>query len=148
MAVLHHVRFRVHVHATEDPERVHQALAFLTGDAPIEETDILEGHHANPIRVLESTISSSPEVQAFLRRLTEDPAVLTALAQDLERRVDDACNLYLRLDKQQAVLGHVVLAADGDVIHARAKVAAYPARREVALARLREALGSSPEAER
>ncbi len=61
------------------------------------------------------------------------------LAEEIESCVDDSCNLYLRLSKQEAADGNVVLESK-DPIHVRFKIAAYPAKKENALKVVEELL--------
>ena len=56
---------------------------------------------------------------------------------EIEDRVDDDCSFHLRLDKQTAYEGGSAL---GDGLHLRAKVEAYPAKRENAVEAVRRSL--------
>ncbi|MCE7698869.1 MAG: hypothetical protein K8E24_008615 [Methanobacterium paludis] len=50
-------------------------------------------------------------------------------------------NLFLRFDKQRAHLGDLNVVEHGDSIHVKIKIAAYPAKKEVALKIAREIFG-------
>ena len=51
----------------------------------------------------------------------------------LEDKMDDYGNLYLRFDKQRAYLGDLKVVEHGDSIHLKIKIAAYPAKKKVAI---------------
>lgn len=48
-------------------------------------------------------------------------------------RVDDDCNLYIRLDKKELDKGNFILTDNGDCFHIKIKLAAYPNKKENAL---------------
>ena len=51
----------------------------------------------------------------------------------LEDKIDENGNLYLRFDKQRAYLGDLKVVDHGDSIHLKIKIAAYPAKKKVAI---------------
>jgi RNA binding exosome subunit len=59
------------------------------------------------------------------------------LREKLSDFLDDECNLYVRLSKSELVAGNMVLEYK-DPIHVTFKIAAYPAKRENALAGAKE----------
>ena len=133
--------FRTFAHATEDEERVEQALKFASGAEEITKSKS-EGYHGNPIVVMEAKISRSREIKAFFASLPIDD--VQHLLDTLERRVDEESMFFLRLDKQAAFEGRIAMAEDDDVISVRGKIKSYPQKRENALkaidAILRDAL--------
>jgi RNA binding exosome subunit len=133
----HHLRFRTFAHATEDEHRVREALAFAAGDDPEIGLTEAEGHHRNPIRILTTEFEKAPPIDDFWARLVDEPGAIRTIRNGLEDRVDDDCNLYLRLSKQSAARERLRLATTDDVIRVRAKVAAYPAKPESARETLR-----------
>jgi RNA binding exosome subunit len=66
--------------------------------------------------------------------------VVQRILDDLDGRIDDDCVFHLRLDKQKAVLGEYDIAHHGDVISITAKVVSHPARKSIAVERMREFL--------
>ncbi|AFC99120.1 putative exosome subunit [Methanocella conradii HZ254] len=137
--MIHYILFRTQSHATEDVSRVRQALVnVLPPDTPIKEEET-RGYFDNPITVLTARLEkkAAEEYVKFLKsRLLE--ADLKELVKELPERVSDDCDFYLKLSKQDAYLGDIRLTYAEDVIAIRAKVAAYPARREAALKVLEE----------
>lgn len=136
--MFHYLEFRAHCHATEEESRVREAFAFVTG---VEDPEVskAEGYHGNPILVLTATLENSPDIAAFWERAKAE-GQLEVVLRELDKRVDDDCNLFARFDKQEAYQGRLRLARHDDVISMRGKVAAYPAKRSLALDAAREYL--------
>ena len=129
MALLN-VHFRVFCHATEDEVKVVQALKFASGLEDITR-DVTEGYHGNPIIILEAFVKEKRRSKDLFSRLKE--AELQEVLDSLDNRMDDECNLYLRLDKQEAYLGNLKMTTSDDAIAVRAKVESYPKKRETAM---------------
>ncbi|MFP4197921.1 MAG: RNA-binding domain-containing protein [Methanomassiliicoccales archaeon] len=123
---LHYLSFRAFAHATEREERVREALFFASGAENIESIEA-EGHHGNPITVLSTSLDRAREIREFFLRFEEEGR--RAILDTLEDRIDDDCNIHLRLDKQKALLGELRVVGGDDVISVRGKVASYPKRR-------------------
>ncbi|MFB6086572.1 MAG: RNA-binding protein [Halodesulfurarchaeum sp.] len=132
----HYVDLRAFCYATEEEPRVRTALhTVLPPEAEIESA-VGEGHHGDRIVVLTSRVERAGEIATIFDRL-EAGIGLGRIRADLEDRLDENNALYVGLDKQAAARGDVEL---GDGITLRAKVEAYPAKRERALENAREAL--------
>ena len=124
-----------HAHATENEQRVLEALRTLLPEAVEVRRSNLKGHHGNTI----TGFNAKVDRKALLRELLD--LMLTKLrAGELDKlrnialaRVDDSCRLYLRFDKQLAYHGELVLTDRGDAIHLKLKTASFPAKREVAI---------------
>jgi hypothetical protein len=136
------VALRVHCHATEEEDRVLQALALLAGEASPART-LAEGHHKNPILVLEVQHAKKQADQVW-ERVRAAPGVAERLLAEVERRMDDTGTLYARFDKQRAYLGELALTQGDDAIHFRSKVAAYPQRKDEAVLKVRAFLSGPP----
>lgn len=132
----HYVDLRAFCYATEDEDRVRDALrSLLPEDAEIVATTG-EGHHGDQIVVLSARIERAAEIETVFERL-ESGIDIDRLLRELDERLDDNNALYVGLDKQAAARGEIVL---GDGLTLRAKVEAYPATRDAALKNAREAL--------
>ncbi len=136
--MFHSVEFRAHVHATEDEMRVERAMRALSMDGTIE-TEKTEGHHGNPILLKRLRVQKDDAIAAFWRRVKEAGPVEKIL-EELDARIDEDAVLHLRFDKQAAFRGSIELATADDVIAVRAKIAAHPAKRTVAVRVAREYL--------
>ncbi len=134
---VHYVDLRAFSYATEDDRRVERALrTFLPDDVELERTTST-GHLGDPILVLSARVERADEVRHVLGRLAEAED-FDRIEAELDDRVTDNCELFVRLDKQAALSGEVRL---GDGITLRAKVEAYPAKRETAVENAGDALG-------
>lgn len=68
---------------------------------------------------------------------------LSMLRSRVSERVDEKCHLNLRFDKQLAYKAELAFTERGDAIHVRLKVAAYPAKHEVATKLVQELISST-----
>jgi len=133
---VHYVDLRTFCYATEDDRRVEDALrTFLPEEYPIERAES-EGHYGDRIVVLSARVETADEVRHVLSQVATLDDIET-VTRELDDRVDDNCSFFLTFDKQAAFGGRV---ARGDGITLRAKVEAYPAKREKAVANARDLL--------
>jgi RNA binding exosome subunit len=134
----HYVDLRAFCYATEDDKRVEGALrTFLPPEFEVTRTENT-GYHGDRIVVLSARVENADGVRHVLSKLASLPDV-DAVLDELDDRVDDNCAFYLTLDKQAAFRGEV---RRGDGITFRAKVEAYPAKRETAITNARETLSA------
>jgi len=108
-------------HATEDPKKVKQAVEevlprHLRG-VPNFNMEDLEGHYGNPIKLVKAVIEKREWATACLRNLTERFSTETRrmIVSALDTSLDAEGNLFLRLDKQAAFLGHLQLRQDDPI---------------------------------
>jgi len=132
----HYVDLRAFCYATEDEKRVETALStFLPEECELQRAES-EGHYGDRIIVYSTRVENADDIRHVLSQV----ATLTdidAVRAELDDRVDDNCSFFLTFDKQ-AAFGDEVRRGDG--ITLRAKVEAYPAKREKAIANARELL--------
>jgi len=129
----HYVDLRTFCYATEDVKRVEEALrTFLPEEYPIERAES-EGHYGDRIVVLSARVENADQVRHVLSQVASLDDI-EAVKTELDDRIDDNCSFFLTFDKQAAFRGEV---ARGDGITLRAKVEAYPAKREKAIANAR-----------
>ncbi len=136
---LHYVDLRTFCYATEDEKRVEEALrTFLPDDDEPFEIDRVEseGHYGDRILVLSARVENADDVRHVLSRLA-DLEEFETLIDELDERVTENTELFLRLDKQAAFKDEVRL---GDGITFRAKVEAYPAKKARAVENAEEVL--------
>ena len=132
----HYVDLRAFSYATEDEKRVEQALrSLLPEDAELDRVENV-GHHGDRIVVLSARIERADGMRHVLDRIAELDE-LDRVLDELDQRVDDNCALFMRLDKQAAFRGEVRL---GPGITVRAKVEAYPAKKDAAVENAHETL--------
>jgi RNA binding exosome subunit len=139
--MIHYILFRTQAHATEDVSRVRTALEnVLPLNTPIEEEET-KGYFNNPITIFHARIEKkvAEKYMEFLRTRLPEPD-LNELVNELPERVSEACDFYFKLSKQDAYLGEVRTSYAEDIIAIRARIAAYPAKKELALETLKEYL--------
>ncbi len=138
----HWLRLRATAHATEDLDKVIDAMHALSGlpeeafAAATEVTDI-ESHHGSTVHLIEATIKNQRPIREVLARLLVDPE---ALMPQVEARTDEDGIFYLRFDKQQALQGLVVPTRSEDAVQVRVKPEVHPASRDKAMAAIRDRL--------
>ncbi len=135
------IEARTYCHATEEEERVAAALAFAVPEG-VTSREELEGHFGNSLVRLVRRVEKRPAIRAVWSSWAA-AGVPSAIARDLEARLDDDGVLHFRFEKQAAFLERLELAHDSDAIDVRLKLIAYPAKpaetRRVARAMLAEA---------
>jgi len=132
----HYVDLRVFCYDTEAESRVEDALRhFLPEDFEVERSES-EGHLGDRIVVLSARVERADGMRHVLGQL-RDGADIERIRGQLDQRVDENCSLFVHLDKQAAYLGDAQL---GDGISLRAKVEAYPAKKDAAVENARDAL--------
>ena len=141
----HYVDLRTFSYETEDEARVEAALrTFLPEEFEVERAES-RGHHGDRIVVRTARVERADDIRHVLAQVAAAPEY-DRIFDELDDRITDNCELFLRFDKQAAFRGEVSL---GNGITFRAKVEAYPAKREAALENARDALDAvRDEAER
>ncbi|MBW6518776.1 MAG: exosome subunit [ANME-2 cluster archaeon] len=148
--MMHYIALRTTAQATEDPEKVRSALdLFLPSyDSEKDGSDIVhetvaQGYHGNPIIVMEAEVKKKKDCQYITDLIRQNLGVagIERLINELPRRVDDDCNLFIRFDKQEAYHGKLVITSSSDAVLLRIKIEVYPARREAAIEAAREMFG-------
>jgi len=130
----HWIKLRLVCYATEKEEILLDVMgAFHSGEDELTITKT-DGHHGNPMTVMELELTKSKEFKELFQVLGKE--LVQDLKDDLDRRVDEDCTLYFRLDKQEAVQGRYTIVTHGDVISVAAKVVSHPARKEIAVSNL------------
>ncbi len=101
----------VFAHATEDEEKVKQAVKIIARFEPEWETQRLSGHYDDPIQLLTAKTIKKKEATDFLANIIARLSTLDreTLFSDLVNRIDPQGSLYMRLDKQRAFHGRAVL---------------------------------------
>ncbi|OLD91751.1 hypothetical protein AUG86_00385 [Euryarchaeota archaeon 13_1_20CM_4_64_14] len=135
------IEARTYCHATEEEERVATALALAVPEG-VASREQLEGHFGNPLVRLTRRVEKRPAIRAVWSHWAA-AGVPSAIARDIEARLDEDGVLHFRFDKQAAFRERLELAGDSDPIDIRLKLIAYPAKpaeaRRVAHAILAEA---------
>ena len=131
--MIHNISYRVFVYGTENEEKVKEAVKTLFPNSH-PQTDTTEGYFKNPVLILHDKITKNREIKEFVEILKQiDAASKKRLRSELENKMDERGNLFLRFDKQRAYLGDLKIIEHGDAIHVKINVAAYPAKKENAI---------------
>ncbi|RLF83033.1 hypothetical protein DRN41_07475 [Thermococci archaeon] len=141
----HHIRVSTFAHATEDPEKVLEAMGiFFPEDIPSEdiEFEILEteGYFGNPIKVINAELKRSKSVKKMLEHLKEllNEEDKEYLLENLEEKVDETGTFFIRFNKQKAYLGEVAVGEGEDIIQVKIKVKAFPMKKETVVKTIKE----------
>ncbi|MBS3816400.1 MAG: hypothetical protein KGY76_02425 [Candidatus Thermoplasmatota archaeon] len=138
MVTFHYIEFKTYCHATENLDKVKKAIENLVGQELEMEVSDAEGYYGNPIKILEGKISRNREMDAFFDRLPRE--IIKRLLDDLERRIDERCNFFFRIDKGKAYDEEFSLTRGDYSIRVRARVESYPSRKETAVEKMEEYL--------
>lgn len=136
----HYIDLRTFCYATEDDQRVEDALRLLLP----EEFEITRadstGHHGDRILILSARVENADGMRTVLDALGDLPdAEFSQVEDELDERVTENTEFFLTLSKQAAFNGDV---ERGDGITFRAKVEAYPAKKEHAVDNMESVLES------
>ena len=139
--MIHHISYRVFVHGTEDEKKVREAIkTIFPTSSP--QMDMTEGYYKNPILVLHDKIAEKKDLNASVKILKEMKIPdKKKILNRLENKMDDKGNFFLRFDKQEAYLGNLKVVEHGDAIRLKIKMAAYPAKKDIAMKLARKLLG-------
>jgi RNA binding exosome subunit len=113
-------------HATDDLEKVQAALTTILPDSlkgrQLFTRRYLEGHYRNPITTFEAKLTKAEDTEEFtsnfFRQLSNSEKL--RIERNLALHSDAEGNLYVRVDKQQALRGIIELGED-DPIRVRFK---------------------------
>lgn len=136
--MIHNIKFRAFVYEDEDIDEVSQAILNILPEAEIEAEEA-EGMLENKILILTGVVSKKRFTKAFFNTLL-DSVDLDKLNDDLERKMDEKGNWFLRFDKSDALDEKWTILDSGDAIHLKVKVAAFPAKKQIAVDKVREAI--------
>jgi len=112
--IMRQAEIKVFIHATEDRAKVIKAVHNLfpkDAELPNYTETNLEGYFGDPITTLSFIVKNRRPAtdlfENFMAKLSSLDYV--TLMDELSQRIDETKNLYIRLDKQKAYLGKIVL---------------------------------------
>ena len=136
--MIHNIKFRAFVYEDESVEEISQAILNILPEAEIESEEA-EGMLEDKIIILSGVVSKKRYTKAFFNTLLEFTD-LDKLNSDLERKMDEKGNWFLRFDKSDALDEKWTILDSGDSVHMKIKIAAYPARKDIAVEKVRDAI--------
>jgi len=111
------------IHATEDGKKLLEGISMRL-DVPMEmfEHKKGEGHFGNPIQITKVHLGHA-ESEALVKNIVRGLGIgeRVILAKEVDSHLDADGNLYLRLDKQELILGKLILGAK-DPIRIKVKI--------------------------
>ena len=138
MEMIHNIKFRAFVYEDESIDDITQAILNILPEAEIEAEEA-EGLLEDKIIILSGTVSKKRYTKTFFNPLLEWTD-LDKLNADLERKIDEKGNWFLRFDKEDAFDEIWTIKDSGDSIHLKVKIAAFPAKKQIAVDKVREAI--------
>ncbi|MGL4669660.1 MAG: RNA-binding domain-containing protein [Methanobacteriaceae archaeon] len=129
--MIHNITYRTFIHGTENEDKVLEALLNVLPLAKAEKSYI-EGHFNNQITILKGKISKKRDVKESISNINS-LANKSEILADLDRKMDKNGNLFLRFSKQSALNEELKIIDGSDAIHLKIKIAAYPAKKHVAM---------------
>ena len=139
--MIHNITYSTFVYGTEDKEKVIKSIKTLFPNS-LPECETTEGYYKNPVLILHDKIDKKREIKDFIQILNQlESSDKKKILKELEKKMDEKGNLFLRFDKQKAYQDELKIVEHGDSIHVKIKMAAYPARKENAMKLARELWG-------
>lgn len=136
--MIHNIRFRIFIYNDEDEEELIQGLLNILPNCEIQKEEA-EGIFEEPITILTGLVDKKRFTKEFFNNLKNlDKDQLTKLLNDLDKKMDDNGNLFLRFSIEDAIDGKWTIVDSGNCIHLKVKIAAYPAKKEIAISKLKE----------
>lgn len=137
--MIRNIRFRVFVYKDENQEDLIEAIYNILPEANVE-VEEAEGLFEDKIIILSGIVKKKKHTKDFFNKLSSlDNNKLIA---SLPNKIDDNGNLFLRFSKEDAICERWNIVDSGDCIHLKVKIAAYPAKKEVAINKITDALSS------
>lgn len=136
--MIHNIKFRAFVYEDESVDEITDAILNILPEAEIEAEEA-EGMMDDKIVILSGVVSKKRYTKTFFNTLL-DWTDLNKLNDDLERKMDEKGNWFLRFDKTDALDEKWTILDKGDSIHLKVKIAAFPAKKQIAVDKVREAI--------
>ena len=136
--MIHNIKFRAFVYENESVDEISQAIFNILPEAEIQAEEA-EGILEDRIIILSGVVSKKRYTKTFFNTLLEWTD-LDKLNADLERKMDEKGNWFLRFDKEDAFDEKWTIVDSGDSIHLKVKIAAFPAKKQIAVDKVREAI--------
>ena len=138
--MIHNIKFRAFVYENESIDEITQSILNILPEAEIEAEEA-EGMLDDKIIILSGRVSKKRYTKTFFKTLL-DSVDLEKLNDDLELKIDEKGNWFLRFDKDDALDEKWTILDKGDAIHLKVKIAAFPAKKQIAVDKVREAIES------
>lgn len=139
------IKISVFVKPEENEEEIKRALLGLIPFNAEEEKITLSrssatGFTKKKIEIFEIDLIKDKHINKFLESLNEKigKSQKDLLLKQIESRLDDELNFFIRLDKPSLMQGNYLVTDSGDCYHIKISVAAFPRKKEVAAKVIRQ----------
>ena len=148
MKLAHSIKLSVFCNENEDENKIVEGLkSLILFNLEEEKIKINQenatGFRENRIRIFEIVLEKERHTNNFLKNLLEklgEEQRLLLLGQ-AETRLDDELDFFIRFDKQKLIEENKIWITDeGNCYHLRISIAAFPAKKEVALENVKNLL--------
>jgi RNA binding exosome subunit len=132
MLHIERIEARAYSLSTEDPNRVKTAVLHVHDEKSREKVKLhetlTEGHLQVPILIINSVLTGKKAcLETFYHILSSLPSEdISWLRASMERRLDERCVFFLRIDKQASFLGRLQLSKGADLINVQIHLHQYP----------------------
>ena len=141
MKRIHNIEISVFAREEENNlDSVREKLIELVGVDPEKEKIAFEesndlGAKDNKIEILKIRLEKERNVNKFISDMIYkfNDEQKEMIMNQLDSRVDDKCNFFIRLDREKLLGGEYWITDSGDCFHIKILVAAYPAKKEKAI---------------
>ncbi len=126
------VEARAFSRATEIVERVESAVLNIFPNELLDRVKITrtmtEGHLQVPVVIITATLEGKKHCESLVTNILSNlsDSDKKYMLKSLNRRIDDECIFFLRIDKQAAYLDEIQLARNTDVISVQIHIRSYP----------------------
>ncbi len=149
MKIANSVKISVFVKEEEDESKIrNKLLELFPFDLQEEKIEVKEqnttGFTEKKIKVLEVILEKDKHIEAFLGKLAErvSDEAKELLGKQLESRLDEDCNFFLRFSKDKMIEENEFWLTDqGNCFHIKINVAAFPKKKEIALDIIKKVFG-------
>ena len=138
--MIDNIKVRAFVYENESIDEITQSILNILPESDIEAEEA-EGLLEDKIIILSGVVSKKRYTKTFFKTLL-DSVDLEKLNDDLELKIDEKGNWFLRFDKDDALDEKWTILDKGDAIHLKVKIAAFPAKKQIAVDKVREAIES------
>ncbi len=133
------IKISIFVKPEDNEEEIKQALLKLVPFDLDEEKIALvrrtaQGFSKSKIIIYEIDLIKDKHINKFLEHLNDkiSKSQKELLLKQIESRLDDELNFFIRLDKPSLIQGNYLVTDSGDCYHIKISVAAFPRKKEVA----------------
>jgi RNA binding exosome subunit len=153
MATTHHVRRKKAIHsvtvcvfvlATEDESKVLAAFRLIVPENVLIERQSVTGHFGNSIVILKARTEQAQAIRQIIHAIANKLSnrEFIRLREQIPQHLSERCTFVVKFDKQAAARGVLELGEDDPMV-VRAKIAAYPARPNIAAEIARDVLNDA-----